>query len=302
MSTLSKSPNNVALIVYAIAKQSLPAYRHIKSPKKFSQHQLAALLVLREFFKTDYRGIEAILKDNSDLRKILELKYGVPHFSTIQKAAHRIKKKELDALFAGGIDLAVQAKVLKKNVALSAIDGTGFESRHVSSYFVKRRAKGEKNIYQTTKYTRYPKAGIITDCKTHLVVSIIPGRGAGPDIIHFNKAVTEAQKNVQLKILTADAGYDSERAHVFAREEYVIRTIIPPKIGRPTAKLPTGKWRKVMATRFNKKLYGQRWQVETVNSMVKRVLGSALRARSYWSQCREMMMRFLTHNIMILWG
>jgi hypothetical protein len=299
MSTLSKSPNAVASVAYATAKHSLPAYRHIKSPKKFSQHQLAAILILREFFKTDYRGIEAILKDNSDLRKILELRDEIPHFSTIQKAAHRIKKKELDALIKGFLELAVKAKMIKKNVALGAIDGTGFETRHISSYFVKRRAKGEKNIYQSTKYTRYPKAGIIADCDTHLVLSVIPERGAGPDIKHFKKAVTEAEKNVHLKTLTADAGYDGEQSHVFAREEHSIRTIIPPLIGRKTTKLPSGKYRKVMATRFNKRLYGQRWQVETVNSMVKRVLGSALRARTYWSQCRELVLRFLTHNVMI---
>ena len=127
------------------------------------------------------------------------------------------------------------------------------------------------------------------------------GRGAGPDIKHFKKAVIEAEKNVHLKVLTADAGYDSEESHRYAREDHGIRTIIPPLIGRKTTKLPKGKYRKIMATRFNKTLYGQRWQVETVNSMVKRVLGSALRARSYWSQCRELVFRFLTHNIMILW-
>ena len=44
----------------------------------------------------------------------------------------------------------------------------------------------------------------------------------------------------------------------------------------------------------------QRWQVETVNSMLKRLLGSALRARSYWSQCREILLRAITLNIMIL--
>ena len=55
-----------------------------------------------------------------------------------------------------------------------------------------------------------------------------------------------------------------------------------------------------MATRFDKQKYGQRWQVETVNSMLKRLQDSALRAREYWSQHREIVLRVLTHNIMIL--
>ena len=36
-----------------------------------------------------------------------------------------------------------------------------------------------------------------------------------------------------------------------------------------------------MRTDFNKEIYGQRWQVETVFSMIKRNYGSALRARNY---------------------
>jgi hypothetical protein len=57
-----------------------------------------------------------------------------------------------------------------------------------------------------------------------------------------------------------------------------------------------------MKQRFDRKKYGQRWQTETVNSMIKRRLGSALRARSYWSQCREIILRAITHNVMIvLW-
>ena len=187
---------------------------------------------------------------------------------------------------------------MKQSARLSAIDGTGFESHHISAYFVKRRAKGTE-IYQMTTYTKYPKVGIVVDSDTHLVLSGVPARGPYPDVVHFEKAVLEAEKNIHSHILTADAGYDSEKVHAFARARH-IRTIIPARIGRPTAKLPTAKWRKVMATRFNTLLYGQRWQVETVNSMLKRNLGSFLRARSYWSQCREMMLRLFVHNVMIV--
>ena len=80
-----------------------------------------------------------------------------------------------------------------------------------------------------------------------------------------------------------------------------MKTVIPPKRGRPTNKLPKGKWRKRMATHFDKKKYGQRWQVETVNSMIKRLLGSSLRARKVRMQNREMLLRAITHNVMILW-
>ena len=127
MSTTSKSPNAVAMIAYATAKRSLPPYLHIKSPKKFTQHQLVACLVLKEFFKKDYRGITEIIEDSSDLKKILELSE-VPHYTTLQKAARRLTKKDtLDKLLKEILEIAVKAKIMKKNVHLSAIAGTVFE-------------------------------------------------------------------------------------------------------------------------------------------------------------------------------
>ena len=48
--------------------------------------------------------------------------------------------------------------------------------------------------------------------------------------------------------------------------------------------------------------YGQRWQVETVNSMVKRNLGSACRARTARRRSHELLLRCVTHNIIFLLG
>jgi len=55
-----------------------------------------------------------------------------------------------------------------------------------------------------------------------------------------------------------------------------------------------------MKVRFFKRVYGQRWQVESAFSRNKRLLGSALRARSWKSQQWECLLRVLTHNLMIL--
>jgi hypothetical protein len=62
------------------------------------------------------------------------------------------------------------------------------------------------------------------------------------------------------------------------------------KSGRPTTKPPSGAHRREMSESFDKETYGQRWQIETALSMLKRNLGSALRARKYWAQCRESML------------
>ena len=55
-----------------------------------------------------------------------------------------------------------------------------------------------------------------------------------------------------------------------------------------------------MAEHLHETEYGQRWQVETAFSMIKRNLGEAVNATSYGSQCPAMRLLAVTHNIMIL--
>ena len=55
-----------------------------------------------------------------------------------------------------------------------------------------------------------------------------------------------------------------------------------------------------METNFDQKTHGQRWQVETVISMIKRNQGDCLHAGTQWAKKREMMLKVLTHNIAIL--
>jgi transposase len=46
--------------------------------------------------------------------------------------------------------------------------------------------------------------------------------------------------------------------------------------------------------------YGQRWQIETVMSMIKRNLGSFVAARSDRARSAEVMLKVLTHNLMLI--
>jgi hypothetical protein len=89
---MSKSPLAVAREALRAAAESLPAYSSPRSRKDFTQHQLFAALALRQLFKTDLRGIAAILADSSDRRRELGLAK-VPHYSTLGYAARRPLKK-----------------------------------------------------------------------------------------------------------------------------------------------------------------------------------------------------------------
>jgi len=52
----SKSPRRVLLEALEVGHGALPLYAHRFAPRKFTQPQLFACLVLKEFEKKDYRG------------------------------------------------------------------------------------------------------------------------------------------------------------------------------------------------------------------------------------------------------
>ena len=91
---MTQSPVAWGKEALAAAQEALPAYSSPFSPKVFTQHQLFAVLVLRQFFRTDYRGIVQLLSDLSDLRDALALRK-IPHYSTLCYAEQRLIKKGL---------------------------------------------------------------------------------------------------------------------------------------------------------------------------------------------------------------
>jgi hypothetical protein len=292
----SKSPRAVALAALATARRALPHYAHRCSPKKFTQHQLFACLVLKNFLRTDYRGIVAHLADHPSLLKLLELRC-VPHFTTLHKASRRL------------LAAASARRLLKRTIRMhygrrrrvksAAIDSTGMECTAASAYFVRRR----QNVslpWKKVLYHHYPKLGLVADTGSHFILAMRAGRGPRPDVDEFQPLIKDAFRSMRMLRMVADAGYDSEGNHRFARQGCGIRTIIPPKHGRPTAKPAAGHYRRLMQVRFDAEGYHHRAQIETVMSMIKRRQASYVRGRSYHSQSRDLRLLALAHNIMIL--
>src|SRR3954454_1642542 len=89
---MTKSPRAVAQEALRLAKDALPAYTSARSRKDFTSHQLFAVLALKTFFRTDYRGVAQLLTDLADLREDLGLDK-VPHYSTLCYAAGRLLTK-----------------------------------------------------------------------------------------------------------------------------------------------------------------------------------------------------------------
>lgn len=292
----SKSPLAVVRTALVVAKRALPAYSHRCSPKKFTQHQLFACLVLKNFLKTDYRGVCAALCDCPALREVLGLEH-VPHYTTLQKAAQRLLVSHFARkLLSETVRLQLGRR---RKIACAAIDSTGLECTMASSYFVRRRAQ-VGGPWKKMVYHRFPKLSVVCDVASHFILAYRAHRGPKPDITEFKSLLDDALQRVRVATIVADGGYDSESNHVHARTRRGVRTIIPPVHGRPTTKPAQGHHRRLMQVRFDHDAYRKRGQVETVMSMLKRRQGAHIRAVKYHSQCRSLGLMVLTHNIMIL--
>jgi len=95
---ITKSPVTLARLALREAEKAIPQYSNPKSRKDFTQSQIFAILVMKAFFKTDYRGIIELLEELSDLREALGLRK-IPHYSTLCYAEERILKKTPSELF-----------------------------------------------------------------------------------------------------------------------------------------------------------------------------------------------------------
>lgn len=155
MSRTSKSPSVVARAAYEAGRKALPRYAHKFSRRDFTCAQLFAVMVLRKFFKRDYRGTIAYLAEWQELRDILEFDEKIPHFTTPQKASKKILtdalmrkllKQTLDQAYNPHRKLEIDdddmAYVMRIDQA--AADSTGFESGHCSKYHTKRKQRKNK--------------------------------------------------------------------------------------------------------------------------------------------------------------
>lgn len=148
--------------------------------------------------------------------------------------------------------------------------------------------------------SRWPKLTVTCDNLTHLILSAKMSRGPGRDTCEAPSLLRSTARRVSLRRVLWDAGCDAEGIHRLIREELRAHSLIPPKSGRPTRRWPKTRYRRQMKRRFFRRIYGQRWQVESVFSRYKRRLGSALTATSWMGQKREAYLRVLTYNLMLI--
>lgn len=290
---MSKSPVAVARLAMEIGQAALPLYSSEYSPRTYTLPQLFACLVLRQFFRTDYRGTVDLLKDLADLRQALGLER-VPHFSTLCYAQQRLMRAGLFQALQSQVWQVAQELGLMQDRPTGIVDATGLETHHVSRYDVWRAG------YRHFRRRRWPKLTLVGDEHSHLIAGSWVTWGPSQDSPQFTPAVRQAARHVDWDRVIADTAYDGEHNHVLCRQQLGIRSTVIPINPRNTRKWPLTRYRRQMKRRFFKHVYRRRWQIESLISRHKRVLGISLPARQPPTQKQECLLRVLTHNLMIL--
>ena len=181
----------------------------------------------------------------------------------------------------------------------AAVDATGLESRHTSRYFARRSGAEQAS---------WTKLTAAVDTTSHFIAGAAVTVGPSNDSPQFRPVLAQASLAIGWDRVLADAAFDSEAHHAYARDELGIRSSVIPINPRGHDAPPGGKYRGQMARRFvprpegsrYRRVFGQRWQAESAFSRHKRRLGSALGGRSDESRERECRLRVLTHNLMLL--
>src|SRR5262249_10278882 len=206
---MTKSPRAVAREALRLAQEALPAYSSRFSRRDYTQHQLFAILALKTFFKTDYRGVTQLLEDFAELREELGLAE-VPHYSTLCYAAKRLLKKGSSS---SSCTMPPRARGggLIGGKPTAAADATGLESRHTSRYFFRRAGRRHSSRLWT-------KLTVVCDAGSHFLAAATVTLGPANDSPQFRPAVAQAALGVRWDRVLGDSAFDSDEEHRYCRE------------------------------------------------------------------------------------
>jgi hypothetical protein len=315
-----RSPLELMRRAYTLGRRLWPDFGSPFSRHDFTRPQLFACLAVRESLRLSYRKAEAFLADVPDWLAEVGLAR-VPDHNTLWRAVGVLLKKRrveraLDLLAAD------EARGLRADLAAKplTVDATCYEPRHRSRHYDRVCRKmdlkpGQKyaerpgkygpavNAARSAKLRRMPKLALAVAAASHRVLAARAALGNGSDAPDFDPLLYPAWRRAAVRTVVADAGYDSEANHRVARLDMGVRSVIPAKIGRPSSTAPAGRFRRLMRQRFarkaDKRVYGQRSQSETVNSMMKRNLGDYLRSIRPSRRRQEMLFRSVVHNLLL---
>lgn len=260
-----------------------PMHFFYRSKKMYNNFVHVFLLVYKERLNVSYRRFVEIAAENK-LQRMLCIKR-IPHFTTLQKFMQRIDKKLFEKM------VRACRKLLNLQDVEASVDGTGFSNTNPSHYYCKRiDGKTAKN-YTKTVFLTDNKSKLILNLRTHSDNS-----HESPDFIPLVKELAGV-----LKTVLADKAYDSMKNRKYCIENNISVQIPFRKLQRSRQQEfnPQSK-RQRLEKQFDETVYKRRSLVESVNSAIKRTIGSYVCSRRADNQQKTVTIKAIAYNLELI--
>jgi hypothetical protein len=253
----------IVKLALRLARRRLADYSHPKSPRKFTQPQLFACLILKAHMGCTYRKCEELLILMPAVREAIGLQE-VPRFTTLQTFADR---PEIMAII-DGVLASVGRALHKSQEQDAAADGTGMEATSASAHLVSRAGR---------ERTRFVKVMLGVLCASVCPFAVVVDWGPSHDMRQTWTLREKMTAVCRPMALWGDGAFDCEAWHRANWEDWGVPSYAPVTIKSAGGRVG-GVYRNAFA-QIKPVEYGQRWMCESVNSGVKRVSGDSLRSR-----------------------
>jgi IS5 family transposase len=237
----------------------------------FADYAFVSLHCLRIYLDTSYRMTIDLLKEMPQIIGEIGLEAAdLPHPSTLCKAFDDMSMSVCRVLLRQSAQLHDPSKH-------GAIDATFYERSAASRHYCQRTSYRVQKLKVTKLVDTDTQAVLDVHCST-------TREGSDADL-----CAQIARRNAgDLLSLAADKGYD-KKALRDALRDLDIRPLIKHRI--------FAAYDHAHNARIDDDRYNQRSMTETVNSAVKRSLGFAVRARSWYREFREIALMCVVYNI-----
>jgi len=253
---------------------------HYHSKKMYGNIKLTFLVCYKEKLNVSYRRFVEICDENN-IQRMLCLKR-IPHFTTLQKFVQRTPKTLFEKLVR-----ACRKLLGLKNIEAS-IDGTGFSNTNPSHHYIKR--------VDGVEVKNYTKTVFLADNKTKLILNIKTHSDNASETLDFIPLVKDLKK--VLSCVLGDKGYDSMRNRKYCLDNK-IEVHIPfrqfDKSRQQESNRPSK--RKILEKKFDKNKYNHRSIIESINSAIKRTIGSYVCSKRADNQQKQVTIKGITYNI-----
>jgi len=256
-----------------LAKNAVGGRGEVAAPEGgggFADYAVVSLHCLRVYLEKSYREALDLLSEMPHILGEIGLEAAdLPDHSTLVKWFDRIKT----AMWRVLLRLSAQLHDLSGH---AAIDATFFDRENASKHYCRR----------TNYRVQTLKATALVDTESQAVLDV----HCTTEKRHDTQLGWQvARRNAgDLTSLAADKGYDWMKLREKLREEGV-RPLIKHREFRPIDHAHNA--------RIDGPRYRQRAMSETVFSTIKRTLGDAVRARSWYGEFRELVLMCAVHNI-----